>query len=62
MLAGIIVWYFRVDVSNSCVSMVTTPSDSCHGVEMKQKGTCSSCQCGVMKVKQEQLAQAVTKK
>lgn len=62
MLEAIVVWYFRVDVSDSSVSMVTTPNDGCHGVEMKQEGECSLCQCGIMKAKYVQLAQAVAKK
>ena len=56
--------YLRVDVNESSVSMVTTPNDDngYHGAEVKLEETCSLCPCGVLKAKQEQLAQAVAKK
>ena len=45
--------------------MATTPKladNGCHSVKVKQEKACIFCPCGVMKAKQEQLAQTVAKK
>lgn len=57
--------FVRVNVNDSSVSVVTTPNgagNGCHGIGVKQETTCTLCPCGVMKLKQEQLVQAVAKK